>query len=59
MVQSRFKITPRYRVISEQGPDHKKIFCVEIEAAGRALGRGEGRTKKDAEQAAARAGICV
>jgi ribonuclease-3 len=54
LVQARSRATPRYRVISEKGPDHAKVFTVEIEASGERLGRGEGRSKKDAEQAAAR-----
>jgi len=54
LIQSRFKSSPRYRVVSEQGPDHSKVFCMEVELAGEVLGRGEGRSKKDAEQAAAR-----
>ncbi len=53
-VQARFKAPPRYRVISEEGPDHRKVFAVEIEAGGQVLGRGEGKSKKEAEQAAAK-----
>jgi ribonuclease III len=56
-VQSRFKVAPRYRVVHESGPDHLKTFCVEVEAAGAPLGRGEGHSKKDAEQAAAHEGL--
>ncbi len=52
-VQARFKVAPRYRVVQETGPDHLKTFCVEVEAGGERLGSGEGRSKKDAEQAAA------
>jgi ribonuclease-3 len=54
LAQSRLKATPRYRVGAEHGPDHSKVFEVEIEIRGEVLGRGEGRSKKDAEQAAAR-----
>ncbi|MBI5546753.1 MAG: ribonuclease III [Deltaproteobacteria bacterium] len=53
-VQSRFRSPPRYRVVSEQGPDHLKVFTVEVLAGGETLGRGEGHSKKEAEQAAAR-----
>ena len=52
--QSRMRAAPRYRVVSERGPDHEKTFEVELDVRGEALGRGEGRSKKDAEQAAAR-----
>ncbi len=52
--QSRLRSSPRYRVVAERGPDHSKTFEVELELKGEVLGRGEGRSKKDAEQAAAR-----
>lgn len=52
--QSRLRATPRYRVVAERGPDHSKVFEVETDLRGEVLGRGEGRSKKDAEQAAAR-----
>lgn len=54
MAQSRLRSTPRYRVVGEQGPDHSKTFEVETELRGEVLGRGTGRSKKDAEQAAAK-----
>ncbi len=49
--------TPCYRVFAETGPDHEKRFEVEALVADEVLGRGEGRTKKEAEQLAARVGI--
>lgn len=53
LVQARFGSVPKYRVVEEEGPDHKKVFTVEAACAGmRALGRG--RSKKEAEQAAAK-----
>jgi len=54
MAQSRLRATPRYRVIAEHGPDHSKMFEVETDLKGEVVGRGTGRSKKDAEQAAAR-----
>ena len=42
-----------YRIDSEQGPPHERSFVAVAEVAGRELGRGEGPTKKAAEQAAA------
>ena len=39
------------------GPDHQKLFEVECWAAGELLGRGEGSSKKRAEQAAAAAAL--
>jgi ribonuclease-3 len=43
---------PEYR-ITEDGPDHLKIFTATAVVAGRELGSGEGRTKKEAEQKSA------
>lgn len=43
---------PEYR-ITEEGPDHLKMFTATAVVGGRALGSGEGRTKKEAEQRAA------
>jgi ribonuclease-3 len=44
---------PEYRVV-ERGPDHEKEFTATVFVAGRELGRGTGRSKKEAEQRAAR-----
>jgi ribonuclease III len=44
---------PEYRV-SERGPDHEKEFTATVYLSGRELGRGTGRSKKEAEQHAAR-----
>lgn len=53
LVQARFGELPEYRVVAEEGPEHKKVFTVEVFAGGHsALGRG--RSKKEAEQAAAK-----
>ena len=46
-----------YRAVGERGPDHAKIFLVEVELNGKNVGAGEGRTKKEAEQMAARAAL--
>jgi len=52
--QSRFGALPKYSIVKESGPDHQKVFEVEILADGRTLGNGVGRSKKEAEQQAAR-----
>ena len=44
---------PEYRVVAASGPDHRKHFAVECWVGERCLGRGEGSSKKRAEQAAA------
>ncbi len=48
-----FDELPVYNV-ADSGPDHAKVFTAEVSVAGRRLGTGEGRSKKQAEQAAAR-----
>lgn len=53
-LQARGLEVPRYRVACESGPDHAKVFEVEVLIAGRVAGRGRGRTKKAAERVAAR-----
>lgn len=50
----RFDQLPRYHVVDE-GPDHAKSFFATVGVGGVARGSGEGRSKKQAEQAAARA----
>ncbi|MFH1278880.1 MAG: ribonuclease III [Candidatus Eisenbacteria bacterium] len=56
-VQSERKMHPVYRIRKEKGPDHEKTFQVDVSVGGRVVGHGEGRTKKEAEQAAARAAV--
>jgi ribonuclease-3 len=51
--QSRLKAAPRYRVVSETGPDHSKIFEVEVSIGPEVFARSSGRSKKEAEQSAA------
>jgi ribonuclease III len=53
LTQRRFKATPVYGLVRSSGPDHAKAFEVEIRLEDRVLGRGEGRSKKAAEQEAA------
>lgn len=49
------KIT--YKVVNEHGPDHNKIFDVEVLLGDTVIGRGSGKSKKEAEQRAAKEGI--
>jgi ribonuclease III len=51
--QMLFHEPPVYKLIAEIGPDHEKRFVTEIAVGGKVLGRGEGRSKKQAEQEAA------
>jgi ribonuclease-3 len=57
VVQSRWQLTPAYRLITESGPDHDKTFTVEVLAGSRVLGSGCGKSKKLAETEAARAAL--
>lgn len=56
-VQAEGSSSPRYRVIGTEGPDHRRAFHVAVEVDGDVIGEGRGRSKKLAEQAAARAAI--
>lgn len=58
-VQAAGGASPRYRVVAAEGPDHVREFEVEVEALGRPMGRGRGRSKKAAEQEAARAALLI
>jgi len=46
-----------YRAVGERGPDHAKTFIMEVELNGKCVGTGEGHTKKEAEQMAAKAAL--
>jgi len=54
VIQSKLKITPVYRTVEETGPDHARVFIMEVLAGDSVLGRGKGRSKQAAEMAAAR-----
>ena len=56
-LQQRALGTVEYRVRSESGPEHQKTFEVEVWHAGRRLSSSHGRSKKEAEQAAARGAL--
>jgi len=45
---------PEYMLNLEEGPDHRKIFTIDVSVGGENLGRGTGRSKKQAQQRAAR-----
>lgn len=52
--QKRFETLPRYLTVRESGPDHQKTFEVQLMLNGDVVGVGTGRTKKEAEQMAAK-----
>jgi ribonuclease-3 len=57
LVQKLYRETVRYRIIQELGPDHEKTFEAAVMYKDREFGRGRGRSKKQAEQAAAKTAL--
>jgi ribonuclease-3 len=57
ITQRLYRQTPRYEIVETSGPDHDRAFAVEISVGGRICGRGEGKSKKEAEQQAALAAL--
>lgn len=55
LVQGQKRPTPVYRLVETAGPDHSKQFTVEILVEGEVVGNGTGKSKKAAENQAARA----
>lgn len=54
LTQGRFRMAPVYLLEIEEGPDHDKTFQVSVALDGRILARGSGKSKKEAQQQAAR-----
>ena len=57
LVQRKSGQALSYRMVGESGPDHNKTFTAEVWLNGEGVGTGSGHSKKEAEQAAARAAI--
>ncbi len=57
IIQARGEPTPSYHVLAMSGPDHDRLFTVEVRAGSRSLGQGSGKSKKQAESEAARAAL--
>jgi ribonuclease-3 len=55
--QGEHNITPSYHVIHEEGPDHAKVFTVEVRLGDESWGVGQGGSKQIAAQAAAKAAL--
>ncbi|MDQ5982763.1 MAG: ribonuclease [Patescibacteria group bacterium] len=49
--------TPVYKVLSEEGPDHDKIFMLGVYVGDKLMGKGSGSSKQNAQQEAARAAL--
>jgi ribonuclease-3 len=52
--QLLFNTIPEYKIIKQEGKEHKKIFTVEVYVTGETFGTGRGRSKKEAETLAAK-----
>ncbi len=52
-VQASGRPTPRYRILSTEGPDHQPVFTVEVTVEDEAVGEGRGGNRADAERSAA------
>ena len=57
VAQEKKSITPAYKTISEEGPDHDKKFTVGAYLHDKEIARGEGKSKQEAEQVAAQAAL--
>jgi ribonuclease-3 len=55
--QERVKITPIYKVLEEWGPDHAKHFIVGVFLADELVAKGDGSSKQEAEEQAAKIGL--
>lgn len=57
MTQNLYGLLPEYRVVSQTGEEHKKIFTVEVIIEGKRMGIGKGHSKKEAQMMAAHEAI--
>lgn len=59
VIQETSRVSPTYRVTKTEGPDHAKVFWVEAVVEGKVLGNGKGKSKQEAQQNAAAAGLAA
>ncbi|HZC04558.1 MAG TPA: ribonuclease III [Ktedonobacterales bacterium] len=57
LAQGQLSVTPRYVVVNQDGPSHDRVFTVEALLGEVVIGRGQGHSKREAEQAAAHAAL--
>jgi ribonuclease-3 len=57
IIQEKLKITPVYRQVGISGPDHQKVFTVQVMVGDEVYGEGSGESKKTAAQVAAQAAL--
>lgn len=56
-VKKRWKMNPSYHLVEFQGPDHARVFKIDVRINGKSMAIGSGSSKKSAEQAAARVAL--
>lgn len=59
MVQKNLHLVPHYEVLEESGPDHNRQFLIGVYVGERQMGTGTGKTKKEAEQEAAKTALSL
>lgn len=59
VAQEKRNTTPNYKTLNEVGPDHDKQFTVGVFLGDKEIARGEGKSKQEAEQAAAQAALTI
>jgi len=57
VAQAKLSLTPQYKVISEEGPDHDKIFEIGVYLGNDLYGKGKGPSKQAGQQEAAKQGL--
>jgi len=57
VAQAKYSMTPRYEVVSAEGPDHDKLFVVALYLNEKEVARGSGPSKQTAEQKAAESAL--
>ena len=57
ITQAKYKVTPVYEVIHEEGPDHNKKFTIVVKINNKVIGKGVGKSKQKAQEQAALSGI--
>ena len=59
IIQAKRKLTPRYRIIKEEGPDHAKIFTAAVYFGNKKIALGKGNSKQEAEETAAQKALIL
>jgi ribonuclease III len=54
IAQAKFHETPQYLLLDESGPDHSKVFVMQVKLGNRTFGTGQGKSKQLAQEAAAK-----